>query len=462
MRSKTICRVNASALAGIFRRERSTRSCSSSSNTEKAAGRLTLSAESPHSRRLVDQECAASDRCSAARPACVALAYSIAARSFSLAPSPRENRCRVVLARGSDALRCFGASRGSLVTNQFTAMGSLKPGLVRLLDTDGYSLDRRLRARDISFTRGRLARMRTIHFARWVFLDGKKRMVFFSNYDGTVESYMDDFINKTGFGLNAVFSNGIGYPRTNWLVLDGCHDERKFKNFLRRHTLPTQVWYKAYPGLTAIDLERNRRIREGLESSSINDRMRANGLPFYEPGAVDYSDVQGLVRFGYGKMTEAAYAHLRVKDVAAARPGCERPRHQRRHDDSASIDRDAGCVHGRWPGGTRRTGVHYRRFSSEFLTGMTEESRSRRSGDIGNNAPSKWEWGYAASVPHLMVMFFAEPRPTPGLHPGGQGKCVGGGVRGDALARDGRSRRGRAVRFRRRHQPAADRLGTAT
>jgi len=48
-------------------------------------------------------------------------------------------------------------------------------------------------------------------------LDGKKRGVFFSNYDGTVESYMDDFINKAGFGLNAIFSNAIGYPRTNWL-----------------------------------------------------------------------------------------------------------------------------------------------------------------------------------------------------------------------------------------------------
>ena len=37
---------------------------------------------------------------------------------------------------------------------------------------------------------------------------------------------------------------------------------------------------------------------------------------------VDYSDVQGLVRFGYGKMTEASYALLRVKDAAAARRGC--------------------------------------------------------------------------------------------------------------------------------------------
>jgi hypothetical protein len=157
------------------------------------------------------------------------------------------------------------------VTNQFTAMGSLKPGLVRLLTVIGVLGTVDYAARH--FVRhGRLGRIRTIHFARWVFLDGKKRMVFFSNYDGTVESYMDDFINKTGFGLNAVFSNGIGYPRTNWLVRDGCNDEQKYKDFLRRHTLPTQVWYKAYPGLTAIDLERNTRIRQGLESMSLSEQ----------------------------------------------------------------------------------------------------------------------------------------------------------------------------------------------
>jgi hypothetical protein len=157
------------------------------------------------------------------------------------------------------------------VTNQFTAMGSLKPGIVRLWTVISVLLVVDYGARHI-FTRGRLARVRTIHFARWVFLDDRKRMVFFSNYDGTVESYMDDFINKAGFGLNAVFSNGIGYPRTNWLIRDGCADEQKYKDYLRRHTLPTQVWYKAYPGLTAIDLERNGRIRWGLESPSLNEK----------------------------------------------------------------------------------------------------------------------------------------------------------------------------------------------
>jgi hypothetical protein len=157
------------------------------------------------------------------------------------------------------------------VTNQFTAMGSLKPGIVRLLITIFALLIIDWAARHL-FIRGRLARVRTIHFARWVFLDGRKRVVFFSNYDGSLEAYMDDFINKVGFGLNLIFSNGIGYPRTNFLIKDGCSDERKFKEYLRRHQLPTQVWYSACPGLTAVDLERNTRIRQGLESLSMSDQ----------------------------------------------------------------------------------------------------------------------------------------------------------------------------------------------
>jgi hypothetical protein len=157
------------------------------------------------------------------------------------------------------------------VTNQFTAMGSLKPGIVRLWIAIFVLLIIDYAARHV-YKRGGLARVRSIHFARWVFLDNRQRIIFLSNYDGGLESYMDDFINKVGFGLNVVFSNGIGYPRTNWLLLNGCSDERKFKEYLRRHQMPTQVWYKAYPGLTALDLERNVRIRQGLEASSMRDR----------------------------------------------------------------------------------------------------------------------------------------------------------------------------------------------
>ena len=154
------------------------------------------------------------------------------------------------------------------VTNQFSAMGSVKPGLFRHLIMASVLMAINYTTAHI-FNRGRLARVTSIQFARWVFLDKGKRVIFCSNYDGSLESYMDDFINKVFFGLNVVFSNGIGYPRTNWLLLNGARDEQTFKDYLRRHQMPTQVWYNASPGLTALNKRHNALIREGFERSDM-------------------------------------------------------------------------------------------------------------------------------------------------------------------------------------------------
>jgi hypothetical protein len=156
------------------------------------------------------------------------------------------------------------------VTNQYTAIGSLKPGWFRNALVTVLIVLVDYFARQF-FTRGYLARVRTIHFARWVFLDGKSRMLFASSYDGAHEAYMDDFINKVAWGLNLVFSNGVGWPRTDWLITRGARREHLFKYFQRRHQIPSQVWYKAYPGLTLIDLERNHRIRQGLQLAHPSD-----------------------------------------------------------------------------------------------------------------------------------------------------------------------------------------------
>ena len=156
------------------------------------------------------------------------------------------------------------------VSNQYTAIGSVKPGLFRrwLVTVLLVAIDYTCRH---IFTHGFLARVQTIHFAFWAFLDDKRRLVFASNYDGGHEAYMDDFINKVAWGLNLAFSHGVGWPRTRWLVARGARIENRFKNFQRRHQLPTQVWYKAYPGLALVDLKRNQRIREGLEPASVTD-----------------------------------------------------------------------------------------------------------------------------------------------------------------------------------------------
>jgi hypothetical protein len=157
------------------------------------------------------------------------------------------------------------------ITNQFTVFGDIKPGRFRLWTTMFLLWLLDYSTRHI-FNRGYLTRVRTIHFARWVFVDDRRRAFFASNYDGSVESYMDDFINRVAWGINLVFSNFVGYPRTDWLIKGGARNEQVYKRLLRRHQLPTDVWYNAYRGLSAVDLERNTRIREGIERTAVTER----------------------------------------------------------------------------------------------------------------------------------------------------------------------------------------------
>jgi hypothetical protein len=169
-----------------------------------------------------------------------------------------------------DYLRSLASIEDHEFTNQFSAFGDIKPGLFRrytvmfLLWLLDYA------ARHI-YRRGYLTRVQTIHFARWVLLDDNKRMFFASNYDGSLDSYMDDFINKVAWGINLVFSNGVGFPRTSWLLCGGARYEQKYNRFLHRHQLPTAVWYKAYPGLSVADLNRNARIREGIDQRTMTE-----------------------------------------------------------------------------------------------------------------------------------------------------------------------------------------------
>jgi hypothetical protein len=151
------------------------------------------------------------------------------------------------------------------VHNPFTAVGLVKPGLFRRLTISGVLYAINYIARHV-FNRGNLAGVRTIHFARWVFLNDKRRVLFASNYDGSLENYMDDFIDKIAWGLNIVFSNGYGYPRARWLIADGANDELAFKDYLRRHQVPTHVWYSAYGRLTSANIANNEQIRAGLRA----------------------------------------------------------------------------------------------------------------------------------------------------------------------------------------------------
>jgi hypothetical protein len=199
----------------------------------------------------------------------------VGAPFFLVALRRRETTDPVIPTRNNAArTRDIAVGEDRDVTNPFSAIGSLKPGFfrwaiavvaLRLVALSGIFV----------YHSGRLARVSTIHFARWVLLDGNRRVFFASNYDGSLESYMDDFINKVAFGLNLVFSNGVSYPETDYLVLRGAQREQQFKHYLHRRQVPTDVWYRAYPGLTTADLARNARIRKGLKRDDMSvDEIR--------------------------------------------------------------------------------------------------------------------------------------------------------------------------------------------
>jgi len=127
--------------------------------------------------------------------------------------------------------------------------------------------------------------------------------------------------------------------------------------------------------------------------------------------SVDYDDVQGLVRFGYPRMTEACYFLVKIKNASATRDWIA----------SAPI---TSAVKLEQPPKTAlqiaftREGVEalgvpqniVNGFSAEFISGMAaDENRSRRLGDIDANSPTNWQWGTNGNVPHAVVMLFAEP-----------------------------------------------------
>ncbi|MCW2621708.1 MAG: hypothetical protein JWL64_1310, partial [Frankiales bacterium] len=147
--------------------------------------------------------------------------------------------------------------------NAFTAAGPVKPGPVRraTMRAGLFGLDYACRH---VFARRQLAGVRTIHFARWQPLDGGERLLFASSYDGSQESYMDDFINRLSWGVNLIFSNGAGYPRTRWLVLRGARDEVAYKQYLRKHQIPTVVFHSAYAQLPARTIDDQSDLRDGV------------------------------------------------------------------------------------------------------------------------------------------------------------------------------------------------------
>lgn len=122
---------------------------------------------------------------------------------------------------------------------------------------------------------GQLGGIPTIHFAKWLLIDDDTRLVFFSNYDSSWESYLGDFVDRAAIGLNLAWTLTKEYPTTSYLTRLGASDEERFKAWSRAYQRPTQVFYTAYPELGIAALNNNTWIRCGLHHPPGAAELRA-------------------------------------------------------------------------------------------------------------------------------------------------------------------------------------------
>ncbi len=99
-----------------------------------------------------------------------------------------------------------------------------------------------------------IAKISTIHFARWVIIDDETRLLFTSNFDGLFEDYIQDFVRETPEGLDRIWENCVGYPGS--IPIDSFFD------YINKHKFDNNAFYAAYPHLTVPDINNCEKWRE--------------------------------------------------------------------------------------------------------------------------------------------------------------------------------------------------------
>lgn len=247
---------------------------------------------------------------------------------------------------------------------------------------------------------GYLAEIGTIHFARWILLPGTNKLLFFSNYGGSWESYLEDFITKAANGLTGVWSNTIGFPKSLNLFQGGATDGDRFKRWARRQQQPTRFWYSAYPHLTTARVRTNAAIRQGLATVSTTDEASAwlslfgsNSPP---ATVIETSEVQSLLFGAFSKHVHAACLVLQLPaELELSRKWLLSIEPMLSYGDDPPLGdiRILSLSHM----GLVKLGLSSDardNFPAAFRQGMAHKTRAKILSDTGDDQPKKWSWGF--------------------------------------------------------------------
>nr|WP_070959712.1 hypothetical protein [Hyphomonas sp. Mor2] len=274
----------------------------------------------------------------------------------------------------------------------------------------------------------------TIHFARWFLLPKSHTMVFYSNYDGSGESYFEDFVTKARWGQTGVWSNGKGFPETENLLFKGAKDATRFKRWIRHHQQVSRFWFARFKDLSTRDIRRNAMICDGLAKARSDSEYRAlielmTTRPRDE-NTLETREIQSLILRGMGNLKAAEMVTLSFPEAGEAGDAAlstwladlsglsTQPKHARATFDTRLDKHETQAINvAISPGGLRRLrlqDVHhvhkdlrsdgFASLPAAFRGGMTSPGRQQILGDDNH---ADWHWGGDAE-PDAVLMVYAE------------------------------------------------------
>ena len=296
------------------------------------------------------------------------------------------------------------------VQNHMTGVSIMKPGRLRrfTLRLAFWAIGKIASGQ---YRPGFLGTIGTIHFARWVLLPGTDRLLFFSNYGGSWESYLEDFVTKANEGLTAVWSNTEGFPRATNLFSGGATDGDRFKRWARRQQQPTPFWYSAYPHVTTARIRANAAIRQGLAAASTREEaelwLAQLGSQTPPPSLLQTDEIPTLLFGGLKHHPHSACLLIALPaNARRARSFLSGIRPLVGFGDRPHPKRLAMLALGR--GALEKVGLPasaIATFPFPFRDGIASKVRSKILEDTGDDQPGQWLWGSAAEPDAAIIVY---------------------------------------------------------
>ena len=288
------------------------------------------------------------------------------------------------------------------------------------------------------FRPGFLANVGTVHSARWVHLPETDNYVFLGNYDGSFESYLEDFSKMAIQGTNLAWGNCIGFPKIKGIFKGGVEDSDRFKRYARRSMKPTSFWYSAVTDKSAEQIRRNALIRDGLTQDNLSASEAQAWLDLFgsiprPEWVLETDEIQNIMFGGNGSLGHGACFALKQNSEGkplsplAISEWVDKIRRQISFSEDKQTENSVYVAFSAL--GLRALGLadaldepysesehntmpessnpeYSINFSQPFVSGMADPTRQSVLGDFGESDPQRWRW--SDKDVHAVLLVFAK------------------------------------------------------